>query len=111
MEIFGDEYIIEWNGENIVMETNLFSLTTKFHYQNQETILAEFRRCRIPFNWTNRYDLEIFSKQVPHPVYLLALAARDHDISQSSTSSRSSRNMKYDWNFWFSDFFMFNLLF
>lgn len=90
-QFFGDQYTIEWNGENIVMETNLFSLTTKFHYQNQEIILAEFRRRWISLIWKNKYDLEIFSKQIPHAIYLLALAAKDHNTSQSSRSSRSSR--------------------
>ncbi|CAF0735948.1 unnamed protein product [Adineta steineri] len=93
-QFFGDQYTIEWNGQSIVMETKIFSLTTKYHYQNQETILAQFHRRWISLIWTNKYDLEIFSKEIPDAIYILALAAKDHNTSQSSKSSKSTRKTR-----------------
>ncbi|UJR12371.1 hypothetical protein I4U23_016548 [Adineta vaga] len=93
-QFFGDHYTIEWNGKTIVMETKVFSLTTTFYYQNQETLLAQFHRRWISFIWRNKYDLEIFSKQIPDAIYILALIARDHNISQSLKSLRSIRKSR-----------------
>ncbi|CAF1460161.1 unnamed protein product, partial [Adineta steineri] len=55
------------------------------------TILAQFRRRWILLLWTRKYDLEIFSKQIPDAIYILALAAKDRNIAQGSKRSRSTR--------------------
>ncbi|CAF4024394.1 unnamed protein product [Rotaria sp. Silwood1] len=78
-KLFGDKYTIEWNGESIVMETKFASFTTKFRDQNQDNILAKFRMRWFSVLGSNKYDLEIFSRQVPDSIYIFALAAKDYN--------------------------------
>lgn len=91
---FDDKYTIEWNGKTIIMETKFASLTTEFRYQNQEIKLASFSKRLISFVWSNKYDLELFSNELPEAIYIMALAAKDHTDSQAAKNSGSSRSRK-----------------
>ncbi|CAF1429514.1 unnamed protein product [Adineta steineri] len=66
-KFFGDQYTIEWNEE------------------------TQFRRRWISLLRMSKYDLEIFSKQIPDAIYILALATKDHNTAQASKRSRLRR--------------------
>ncbi|CAF4109741.1 unnamed protein product [Rotaria sp. Silwood2] len=93
LTFFGDKYTIEWNGKSMVMETKFLSFTTKFRDENQGNMLAEFRMRWTSLFWFKKYDLEIFSKEVPETIYIMALAAKDHNDSQAKKSSGSTRTL------------------
>ncbi|CAF2155679.1 unnamed protein product [Rotaria magnacalcarata] len=95
LAFFGDKYTIVWNGKVIVMETKFASLITKFHDQQQGNLSAKFHKRWISFVWSDKYDLEIFSKEIPDTLYMLALAAKDYTDSQAQKDSEykaTSRN-------------------
>lgn len=94
--IFFDSYTIEWNEQKIIMETTWTPYTVRFRSQTETgPIIASVHQRLISSFWQPTYDLEIFSDQLPVPVYILALVARDYQKSKSSSSSSGkSRKLK-----------------
>ncbi len=74
-----DKYIIKWNKRSILMETKFGSLTTTFEYENHSGILAKFEKRPTLFIWSNKYDLQVLSDDLPHAIYFLAIAIKDHN--------------------------------
>ena len=94
LTFFFETYIIEWNGRRISMTTGFNPFHTEFHDETNGALLARVQKRLISLVWTNIYDLEIFSDDVPKAIYILALAAHDHTRSQSQSSSANSKSSR-----------------
>ncbi len=75
------KYIIKWNRQSIFMETKLFSSTTTFEHEYHSGVLAKIQKRSFSLMQPNRYDLQIFSDDLPAAFYFLALAVKDQNDS------------------------------
>ncbi|CAF3254145.1 unnamed protein product [Rotaria socialis] len=80
LQILGSSFNIDWNGDQIRMESEPVSFTSKF-YDKNSTLLAQFRLKPASVFWTKKYDMEIFSTKYPEQIYFLSMAARDQIVS------------------------------
>ncbi|CAF5109143.1 unnamed protein product, partial [Rotaria sp. Silwood1] len=74
---FHNEYIIKWNEQNILMKTKFLSTLTIFRYENHSEILATLKKRVFSSFWRNKYDLQIFSDDLPNVFYFLLLTITD----------------------------------
>ena len=70
---FLGEYIIKWNEQSILMKRKFLSTLTIFQYENHSGILAMLKKRVFSSFWRNKYDLQIFSNDLPDAFYFLAL--------------------------------------
>jgi hypothetical protein len=63
------------------METKLFSSTTTFEHEYHSGVLAKIQKRSFSLMQPNRYDLQIFSDDLPAAFYFLALAVKDQNDS------------------------------
>ena len=76
---FSSEYPIKYDNDYFVMKKKIFSSWMKFYHKKYNTLLAEFqKRSRWLFWKPLKYDLKIYSKKLPDPIYFLALVITDH---------------------------------
>jgi hypothetical protein len=61
------------------METKFGSLTTTFEYEYHSEILAKFKKRPVLFIWSNKYDLQILSNNLPDSIYFIAIAIKDNN--------------------------------
>ncbi|CAF3040436.1 unnamed protein product [Rotaria socialis] len=79
--LFRHNWTIEFNGRSLLMETESLSFDTNiFDQQNNRALLAKFRLRPHSLMWVSKYDLEIYSNEIPDSVYLLSIAARDRAL-------------------------------
>ncbi|CAF1020004.1 unnamed protein product [Rotaria magnacalcarata] len=76
LQLLGSSFNIDWNGDQIRMESEPVSFTSKF-YDKNSNLLAQFRLQPASLFWTKKYDMEIFSTKYPEQIYFLSMAARD----------------------------------
>jgi hypothetical protein len=76
---FHDEYIIKWNEQSILMKTRFLSISTTFQHENHSGILATLEKRVFSSFWRNKYDLQIFSDDLPDVFYFLALTITDQN--------------------------------
>lgn len=78
LQLFDSKHTIQWNGRRLFMVSDAFSLTTRFYDEQQPNItLAKFDKRLASYLFVNKFDMEIFAKDVPDAIYLLGLAVRD----------------------------------
>lgn len=78
-KVVNSVYNIEWNHHQIKMETNGLSLTTKFTNDKGE-LLAQYKVRPASMFWAKKYDMTIYSKEIPAQLFFLALAAGERNI-------------------------------
>ncbi len=72
------------------MEYQAFSLTTEIRDEQQPNyILARIRMRLSSMLWSNKYDLQVYTNDLPDAIYLLALAAYDYN---NVVTKRSNQN-------------------
>jgi hypothetical protein len=77
--------MINWNGMTITIDKGLGSLTTRFYNDNANGMLiAQFEKRIESFILPNQYNMQVFSDDVPDAIYLLSLAAKDHNLLKIS---------------------------
>ena len=59
------------------MEHKAFSLTTEIRDEQQPYYILA--RIKMRLTWLNRYDLQVYTDELPDVLYFLALAAYDHN--------------------------------
>ena len=64
-------HTIKWNERHLSMTSQIYSLTTKIHDQDNGKLLATFKR-RL-FNFKPTFDLNIFSNEIPDTLYLFGV--------------------------------------
>ena len=83
-------FIIQYVNRRLIMEHKVFSLTTEFRDEQQPSyVLARFRMRLSSVVWSNKYDLQVYTNDLPDLIYLLALAAYDYNISASLSSNQN----------------------
>jgi hypothetical protein len=74
------------------MEHKAFTLTSEIRdEQRPDYILARIRKRLASYLWSNKYDLQVYTNELPDAIYLLAIAAYDYN---SPRNIRSSQNGK-----------------
>lgn len=89
-----DTYVIEWNGQKLLMEKTWNPMELQFRHQTETGPVVAKIHQRWFTAFSKTYDLEIFSNDLPAPVYILALAAHDYESAKKSSSSSSSSSRK-----------------
>ena len=75
-------YIIQYANRRIIMERKAISLTTEFRDEQQPNyLLARMRLRPVSLIWTNKYDLQVYTNDLPDVIFMLALIAYDYDNS------------------------------
>ncbi len=64
---------IDWNGSPLNCEIDKSGLTGRFLAANNST-LANFKRASWQSFWPGKYEVEIYSNDIPDSVYLLYIA-------------------------------------
>jgi len=79
-QLFESKFTIQWNGRHLIMSSDAFSLTTNFYEEQQPNIiLAKFTKRFESYFFVNKFDMEIYAKDIPEAVFLLGLAVKDHN--------------------------------
>ncbi|CAF1133252.1 unnamed protein product [Adineta steineri] len=82
ISFLGAKYFIKWDGYNILMKTKFGSfLTTTFEYENYSSILAKSKKRISSLMGTAKYDLQIFSDDVPDMIYFIGVVIKDLDTT------------------------------
>jgi hypothetical protein len=85
LQLLGVKYTISWNEMTITMDNELASLTTRFYDEDANGIMmAQFEKKLESFIFANQYNMEVYSDDVPDAIYLLSLAAKDHNLLKIS---------------------------
>jgi hypothetical protein len=76
--------IIKYGGTSFIMENKLGSLITEIRDQKRPNyILSRFYETYFdPFFGSSRYNIQIYTDDLPDPLYILALSALDSRIVQ-----------------------------
>lgn len=77
-KIVGNKFTIQFNDDKLMMETDPFSLDTKFIAKQSNATLAKFHKRVSSLFWRNKYDLQVLSDKYPDELYLLGIASKDH---------------------------------
>ncbi|CAF4637646.1 unnamed protein product, partial [Rotaria magnacalcarata] len=72
-----DRYIIEWNSDIITMETGSTSFSTRFLHRDGGDILAQYYKRWFSSERSKKYDMKIYSTEIPETIYFLLLAVKD----------------------------------
>ncbi len=85
---FTKTYRIVWNQKSLIIKRRFYTKTIKIYNERPEELVAEFRH---RFRWSSKsqfkYNLKIYSDQLPDAVYLLALTIMHHaDPAKISTN-------------------------
>ncbi|CAF4591015.1 unnamed protein product [Rotaria sp. Silwood2] len=81
-QMLGFNWTIEWHHHKLSMEAKLGSSSTKFYdTQGNHRLLAEFQ-LRSRWSFRTKYDMEIYSDEIPDSLYFLCLAVR-HVVKRS----------------------------
>ncbi len=85
---FTKTYRIVWNQKSLIIKRRFYTKTIKIYNERPEELVAEFRhRLRWSSKAQFKYDLKIYSDQLPDAVYLLALTIMHHaDPAKISTN-------------------------
>ena len=80
----GFRCIIKYGGTSFVMENRFGSLITEIRDQKRPNyILSRFYQTYFdPFFGSSRYNIQIYTDDLPDPLYILALSALDSGIVQ-----------------------------
>ena len=74
------------------MEQKSFSLTTEIRDEQQfNYVLARIRIRLVSAVWANKYDLEVYTNELPDVIYLLALAAYDYNHAERTRYGQNGR--------------------
>ncbi|CAF3945637.1 unnamed protein product, partial [Adineta steineri] len=74
ISFLGAKYFIKWDKYNILMKTKFGSfLTTTFEYENHSSILAKSKKRISSLFGTAKYDLQIFSNDLPDIIYFIGV--------------------------------------
>lgn len=76
----GANFTIKWNNHLLTMETEPISFTTNIfdNAKDQHELVATYRMKGQSLIWVKKYEMDVYSTEIPDSVYLLGLAARDH---------------------------------
>ncbi|CAF1133303.1 unnamed protein product [Adineta steineri] len=73
------KFIIKWDGYSIAMTTKFGSLTTTFEYEYHSGILAKFKKRISSLVWRTKFDLQVFSNDLPDTIYFIGLAMKEQN--------------------------------
>ncbi|CAF1398017.1 unnamed protein product [Adineta steineri] len=76
---FDSKFIIKWDGYSIAMTTKFGSLTTTFEYEYHSGILAKFKKRISSLVWRTKFDLQVFSNDLPDTIYFIGLAIKEQN--------------------------------
>lgn len=73
-------YNIQYGNRRLIAEHQVFSLTTSIRDEQQPNyVLARIKKRLSSFVWSNKYDLEVYTNELPDLIYLLTLVAYDYN--------------------------------
>ncbi|CAF2549784.1 unnamed protein product [Rotaria sp. Silwood2] len=85
-------YIIQYANQRLIMEHQAFSLTTEIrNEQPPNDVLARIRTKLSSFILPNKYDLEIYTNELPDVIYLLALVAYDYNHGRNRRANQNGK--------------------
>ncbi|CAF1075586.1 unnamed protein product [Rotaria sordida] len=85
-------YIIQYANRHLIMEHNIFSLTTEIrNEQPPNYILARMRLRLSSIILPNKYDLQVYTNELPDVIYFLALAAYDYNNGRRIRSGQNGK--------------------
>jgi hypothetical protein len=80
-----DKYAIEWNSKQYIMKNRISSKNSRLYNKSQDQLLAKFVKRTQWLYWAPvKYDLKIYSNELPDAVCFFALAVIDHTIFHGS---------------------------
>jgi hypothetical protein len=83
-------YYIQYGNRRLIMEHIAFSLTTEIRDERQPNfILARMSKRLVSIIWSNKYDLQVYTNELPDTIYLLAIAAYDYNSARNIRSNQS----------------------
>ena len=80
------KYMISMERKTITMKSKFFSREFKF-YNQANKLLGLFKRQFFVISGATKYNLQIFSNEFPDAIYMLAIAAYDHNRTKTGTKS------------------------
>ncbi|UJR29808.1 hypothetical protein I4U23_017352 [Adineta vaga] len=80
---FNRKYLLQWNQQNIRIENKFSSYTTTFKHDKRNQTLAKAERYTYSLIKPTRYDLEIYSDDIPDIIYILGVFVID--LSRKNT--------------------------
>ncbi len=84
-------YHIQYGNRRLIMEHKAFLLTTEIRDEQQPNfILARMRKRLVSYIWSNKYDLQVYTNELPDTIYLLAIAAYDYNSARDIRSNHQS---------------------
>lgn len=87
LKLLSHKSTIEWNGRRLLMEHSIASLTTRFSDENQNgQSLAEYTVPLLSV-WANKYNLKVYSNDIPDAIYIFGLTVRDYLGTQRKRKS------------------------
>lgn len=82
-------YYIQYGNRRLIAEHKVLSLTTEIRDEQQPNyILARIRKRLSSFLWSNKYDLEVYTNELPDLIYLLTIVATDYNNNIAKTQSK-----------------------
>ncbi|CAF1309171.1 unnamed protein product [Rotaria sordida] len=77
--LFSSDYIIQFNNQQLIAKSKNDSKNVKVYDKKKNELLAQFRyRTRWLFSKSVKYDLKIYSNQVPDAIYFFLVLILDH---------------------------------
>ncbi len=90
--IYRFRYNIQYGNRRLILEHKAFSLTAEIRDEQQPNyILAQMRTRLSSFIWSNKYDLQVYTNELPDIIYLLAIVAYDYNNSDRLSSSQKGQ--------------------
>jgi len=85
-------YNIQYANRRLIMEYKAFSLTTEIRDEQQlNYVLARIRQRLSSMLWSNKYDLEVYTNELPDIIYVLALAVYDYNNTERKRLSQNGK--------------------
>ncbi|CAF3305431.1 unnamed protein product [Rotaria sp. Silwood2] len=77
--MFSTDYTVQFNKQQLIAKLSNFSKNVKVYDKKSNELLAQFQsRARLLFWKPVKYDLKIYSNQVPNAIYFFLVLIMDH---------------------------------
>ncbi|CAF3398335.1 unnamed protein product [Rotaria sp. Silwood1] len=85
-------YNIQYANRRLIMEHRPFSLTTEIrNEQSSNYVLAQMKLSLSSIILPNKYDLQVYTNELPDVIYLLAVVAYDYDNGRNRRSVQNGK--------------------
>ncbi|CAF4658357.1 unnamed protein product, partial [Rotaria sp. Silwood2] len=77
--MFSTDYTIQFNNQQLIAKSSNYSKNIKVYDKKKNELLAQFRARARWLSWKPvKYDLNIYSNQVPDAIYFFLVLIMDH---------------------------------